>query len=99
MPGLADLKISAVIKVKRHVNTGILDSRTGESHKVSVLCILSCACGYLENDGGVLFLSRLGDCLNDLHVVYVEGADCVASLISFSEHFFCCNESHNNVLS
>ncbi len=53
--------------------------------------ILSRAGGNLQNHGGLLFVCGLYDRLDHLHVVYVESADGIMTLVCFFEHFFRCN--------
>ena len=91
---LADLEICAVVKVKGQVDIGIADRSLCQSHEIFVLCVLTCACGYLQDDGGLLFLSSLGDRLDNFHVVDVESADRVAAAVSLLKHFCGCNKCH-----
>ena len=92
--GLADLEVCAVVEVEREVNTGILDRSLCQCNEVLMLCILSCACGNLQDNGGAQFFRRLGDRLDDLHVVDVECADGVTALVSLLEHLFGCYKCH-----
>ena len=92
--GLTDLKICAVVKVKSEINAAVLNCCASKAHKVCVLSILTRACGNLENNGGLFLSSRLGDSLDDLHVVNVESADSIAAGISLLEHFLCSNKCH-----
>ena len=91
---LADLEICAVVKVESEVNAAVLYCRLGESEKILVLCVLTCACRYLKDNGGFFLCRSLGDRLNDLHVVDVEGTDGVAACVGLLEHFSGCYESH-----
>ena len=59
--------------------------------QISSVCILSCACGNLQDNRGLQLASCLSDSLNDLHVVYVESTDSVTALIGFLKHLCCCN--------
>ena len=63
------------------------DSRLDELDEVGVVCIGARALGNLQNHRRMLFLARLGDALDDLHVVDVESADGVAAVVSLLEHF------------
>jgi len=92
--GLADLEICAVVKVKREVNAAVLSRSLGQSHEVSVLCILARTCGDLKDHGRLLLSSRLGDRLNDLHVVDVERTNGILALVCLFEHFLCCYKCH-----
>ncbi|CDC62976.1 uncharacterized protein BN660_00108 [Clostridium sp. CAG:448] len=92
--GFADFKIRAVVQVKRQVNAGIADGSLRQSHQVLVLCVFARTCGNLENHRGTLFLSRLGDCLDDFHVVDVERTDGITALVCFFEHFLGCYQCH-----
>ena len=91
---LADIEICAVVEMESEVNAAVLSCRMSESHEISVLCILACACGNLKNNRRFLLCRSLGDSLNYLHIVDVESAYGIAALISFFEHFLCCYYSH-----
>ena len=91
---LADLKICAVVKVKREVYSAILYRSLCKCYEVLVLCILTCACRYLEDNRGLCLLCRLCDCLNYLHVVNIESAYCVSACIRLLEHFLCRYKCH-----
>ena len=55
--------------------------------KINMLGILTGAGGNLEDQRG-FFLNRcFHDTLDDLHVVYVEGADSIMAFVRFPEHF------------
>jgi hypothetical protein len=59
-----------------------------------VLRVLTRACGYLKDYGGLCLLCRLCDRLNYLHVVDIEGADSVTAGIRLLEHFFSSYKCH-----
>mgnify|MGYP007111689459 CR=1 FL=1 len=54
---------------------------------VLVVCILARTGADLKDEGRLQLFGCLGDALDDLHVVYVESADCVTALICFLKHF------------
>ena len=56
------------------------------------------ALGDLEDHRGLLLAAGLGDALDDLHVVDVEGADGVTAVIGLLEHFGRSNKGHGNNL-
>ena len=90
--GLADIEICAVIQMQSDRNIRILDNCClNKLSQISSVCILSCACGNLQNNRGLQLSSCLCDSLNDLHVVYVESTDSVAAFIGFLKHLCCCN--------
>ena len=92
---LADLKICTVVEVERDIYAGVTDCSLCKTHEVFVLCVLTCACGYLQDDRGLFLCCCLGDRLNDLHVVDVESTDCVAAAVSLLEHFCSCYKCHS----
>ena len=92
--GFADFEVCAVVKVESKVDTGVFNSSLSKSHEICVLCIFSCTCGNLKNNGRFFFSSSFGDRLNDFHVVDVESTDSVAAFVSLLEHLFCRNNSH-----
>ena len=64
----------------------LLDSCLYHLYEVGVVSVSACALGYLKDDRSVLLLAGLGDTLNDLHVVHVESADSIATVVSLLEH-------------
>ena len=92
--GLADLEVCAVIQVQSQIDAAVLDGGLSQSHQILMLGVLARACGYLENNGGLDLTGSLGDGLDDLHVVDVEGTDGVAALVGLLEHFLGCYECH-----
>ena len=92
---LAGLKVGAVVQMEHNGDLGALDH--GGLHQldqVGVVGIGAGALGNLEDHGSLFFLTGLGNALDDLHVVDVEGADGVAARIGLLEHFGGCNERH-----
>ncbi|MPN50797.1 hypothetical protein SDC9_198436 [bioreactor metagenome] len=63
-------------------------------HEVGVVGVLARAGADLQDQRGVEFLGRLGDALDDLHVVDVERADSVAAGIRVRKHFFAGYDRH-----
>ena len=93
--GLTGLKIRAVVQMQRDGDIGALDhSGLHQLHQIGVVGIGAGALGHLQNQGSLLLLSSLGDTLNDLHVVDIEGADGVTAVIGLLEHFSRGNQWH-----
>ena len=87
--GFAGLKIGTVIQVEHDGDLGAFDNRRfHQLHKISMIRICTRALADLKDDRSLLLFASLGDALNDLHIVNVKGADRVAAVISFFEHFF-----------
>ena len=82
--GFADFKILAVVEVDANRQIGVLNRGFNELHQINVLGVFSRAGRNLQDNRGFLFLGGLGDTLDDLHVVDVEGADGVAALVSLT---------------
>ena len=92
---LAQLEAVAVIEMYRDGQSRLDDGRLDELHEVGMVGVLAGACGHLQDQRGALLLGRLGDALNDLHVVDVEGADGVAALVGLLKHLFCRYDRHD----
>ena len=60
-------------------------------HKIGVVGVCPCAFGHLEDDRRLQLSCRLCDTLYDLHIIYIEGSDGIAALISFLKHILCCH--------
>ena len=56
-------------------------------HQVGVVGVGAGALGHLKDQGSIQVPGGLGDALDDLHIVDVEGADGVAAVIGLLEHF------------
>ena len=92
---LAQLKAVAVVKVQRNRDIGVLDNRRfHQLHQIGVVGIRARALGHLQDDGSLQLTRRLGDALNDFHVVDVESADRIAAVIRLLEHFLRRNKRH-----
>ena len=85
--GFADVEIRAVVKVKADGQIRVLQRRLDEMDEIGRLRVFARARGDLQNQRRVFFLRRLGDALDDFHVVDIEGANGVSALIGFFEHF------------
>ena len=85
--GLADFKILPVVQVQGDGQAGVGNGGLNQLHEVAVLGILPGAGGNLKDDGRLGLQGGLGDALDYLHVVDVEGADGVAALVGLPEHF------------
>ena len=92
---LADFKVCAVVKVECEVDTAVFDSSLSESYKVSLLSVLSCACGNLKDNGGSQFARSFRDSLDYFHIVDVESADGIVTFVSLLEHLCCSNKCHD----
>ena len=93
--GFACLEIRAVVEMQGDGQILAFERSLYEVLEVGGLRILSRTGGSLQDDGGFQCSRRFGDALDDLHVVDVEGADGVAALVGFLEHFFCSDEWHD----
>ncbi len=96
--GFADFKIRAVVQMQGDGQAGIGNGGLHQLGEVDMLGVLAGAGGNLEDDGGLLLGGGLGDALDDLHVVHIEGADGVATLIGFFEHLGSSDKRHNGSL-
>ena len=96
---LAGLKVGTVVQMQNDGDLGALnDSRLDELDEVGVVCIGARALGNLQNHRRMLFLARLGDALDDFHVVDVESADGVAAVVCLLEHFGRSYQCHDTSL-
>ena len=89
--GFADIEICAVIQMKSDRNIVLNQSCFNQFYKIRMICIFSGSCRNLKDQRGIQFAGGFCDTLYDLHVVYIESADCVSAVISFLKHFCCCN--------
>ena len=92
---LADLEAVAVIEMQGDGNIGIQYGSLYQLGEVNMLGVLAGAGRDLQNHGSLLQLGSLGDRLNDLHVIDIEGADGIAALVGFAEHFLSSDQWHN----
>ena len=92
--GLAQLEAVTVVQVEADGQTGFDDGRLYQLNEIGVVGVGPGTLGYLENQRRVDLLGGLGDPLDDLHVVDVEGADGIAAVIGLGKHFFCSNKGH-----
>ena len=74
--------------------TSLNDGGLHQLHQIGVVGIGPGALGDLENQRGIDLFSGLRNSLNDFHVVDVEGADGVAAIVGFLEHFGSSNQWH-----
>ena len=84
---LTGLKISTMVQMEGNGQARILHSGLHQLTQVDGLGILAGPCRSLQNDRCLDLSRRLGNRLDDLHVVNIEGADGVALLIGLAEHF------------
>ncbi len=88
--GLTNLKVCTVIQMKCDRDVRVLDqSSLNQLYKVGVVCILSSACGYLQDDRGIQLASCFRDRLYDFHIVYIECSDCITAFVCLFEHLSC----------
>ncbi len=93
---LASLEIRAVIQMKDDRKFRMqFGSRLNQLYKIYGIRVLSRALGSLQNNRALQLCRRVGDSLNDFHVVDVESTDSVTAVISFLEKFCTCNNGHN----
>ena len=96
---LAGLKVGTMVQMQNDGDLGALnDSRLDELDEVGVVCIGARALGNLQNHRRMLFLARLGDALDNFHVVDVESADGVAAVVCLLEHFGRSYQCHDTSL-
>ena len=87
--GFAELERVAVVKVQRDGDLGVLDDGgLYQLHQIGVVGIGARTLGDLQDNGALELTGRFGDTLNDLHIIDVERADGVSTVIGFREHFF-----------
>ena len=70
------------------------DSGLDQFHQIGVVGIGTGPLRHLKDHGGMDLSGRLCDALNDLHVVDIERADGVSSVIGLPEHFLCGYQRH-----
>ena len=82
-------------------NVGALDhSSLNQLYQIGGVCVSAGTLGNLQDYGSVLLAASLGNALNDLHVVDVESAHSVATVVSLLEHLGSSNKSHvDSILS
>ncbi len=89
---LAKLEAVTVVEVEDNLGVlpaeflGIGDSTLGHVAEQGGVGIVAGAFGNLENHGRLLFGSGLDDGLELLHVVEVEGGDCITALDGLGKH-------------
>ena len=88
---LADIEIFTVVKMQSNIYTCIFYSGFYQLLQVYRLCVFSRACGNLQNQRGLFYLSGLDDALDDFHVVDIKCTDCVITVDCFRKHFLGCN--------
>ena len=97
--GLAGLKAVAVVQVEHDGNLGALDhGGLHQLYQIGTVGVGAGALGYLKDHRCLLLTAGLGDALDDLHVVDVEGSDGVTAVIGLLEHLSGSDQCHNNHL-
>ena len=96
--GLAQLEAVAVVQVQADRQAGLSDGGLYQLDQIGMVSIGPSALGDLEDQGGVDLFGRLGDPLDDLHVVDIERADSVSAVIGLFEHFSGRYQWHNDHL-
>ena len=92
--GFAKFETVAVIEVHYDGQSADFRRRLDKMTEIYGVCVLSCARGYLQDNGSVFFGASLDDALDGFHIVDVKSADCVTAFIRFLEHFGGCNYWH-----
>ena len=77
---------------------GLDDGGLNELHEVSMVSVGAGALGDLEDERCAQLGGGFGYALDDLHVVHVERANGVPTVVGFAEHFFGCYDAHKNYL-
>ena len=91
----ADIEICAVIQVQGNGNLRIkLHSSLDQLFQIHGIGVLAGAGGSLQDHRGFQLCSRLGDRLDDLHVVDIECADCIAAIVCLFKHLCSCYQCH-----
>ena len=93
--GLAQLKAVAVVKMQCDGKPGLDDRGLDQLHKVSMICIFTCALGDLKNKRSVELCGGFGYPLHDFHIIDVESTDGIAPVICFLEHLSSSYQWHN----
>ena len=96
--GLAQLEAVAVVQVQADRQAGLSDGGLYQLDQIGMVSIGPSTLGDLEDQGGVDLFGRLGDPLDDLHVVDIERADSVSAVIGLFEHFSGRYQWHNDHL-
>ena len=68
-----------------------LKSSLYKLYQIDGVSVLSCSLGSLKDDRRIQLGSCLGDSLDNLHVVDVESANCIAALVCLLEHLGRCD--------
>ena len=78
-----------MVKVQRDGDLGVFnDGGFNQLDQIGVVGIGARTLGDLQDNGALELPCRLGDTLNDFHIVDVERADGVSPVVGFREHFF-----------
>ncbi len=94
----AHFKRRTVVQVHHDRHVALVQSGLHQLHDVFLSGVLAGSGGNLKNDGSFLFRRGLHDALDDFHVVYVKGADGVASPIGALKHVFGSDQRHGILL-
>ena len=87
--GFADVEVFAVIQMEGNGQTGFHDGGLHQFDEVIVLGIFPGAGRHLKDHRRIFLHGRLGDSLDDLHVVHIEGTDGITTFVGLFKHFFC----------
>ena len=96
--GLAQLKAVAVVQMQHNGQARLNNGGLHQLLQIGAVGIGARALGHLQDQGGLQLSGGLGNPLNDLHVVDVEGTDGVTAVVSLLEHFLGSNQWHNKSL-
>ena len=87
-----------MVEVQADGQAGLDYSGLDELHKIGVVRVGAGALGDLQDQRSAQLSSGLGDALDNLHVVHVERANGVPTVVGLAEHFLGCYDAHKNYL-
>ena len=85
---LAELERVAMIEMQADRKTGLDDSGFDQLDEIGAVGIFARTGGDLQDHRGLAFLRRFRNTLNNLHIIHIKCADCIASVVGFFKHFF-----------
>ena len=88
-----------MVQVEHDGDVGALDdSGLHQLDQIGVVGVGAGTLGHLEDQGGVQVTGGLGDALHDLHIVDVERADGITTVVGLLEHFLGSDQRHTSHL-
>ena len=94
----AKLIAVAVIQMQADGQTGLDDGGLHQLYQIGVVGIGAGTLGNLQDQRGAEVLGSFGDALDDLHIIHVERADGIPTVIRFFKHLPGGNKWHNDHL-